>query len=268
MEENKYWNEEETMEFLRLKETSLRNLVNKKLLSKYQIGVRYFYDPNEIMALIEASHKRDRSIQELKNYENIPPFRRGEHQFIVVRAKYILRIIEDLNVNWLSDREKDILLKTISYTGDFETVAKEYDLTRDRIRQIFEKALKRLRAGCLRMKNEYDRNYTDVHEENIKLHKENRELKEYIAKLPDEKKKQIDAMIDKSGVLSLPITELDLTVRTYNCMNNADVKTLGEIVSHTKSELMRFRNFGKKSLEELEDIVRKYDLRFGWFQTS
>ena len=264
MEENKYWNEEETMKFLRLKETSLRNLVSKKLLSKIQIGVRYFYDPSEIMALIEASNNRDKSIDAIKEYQNIPSFKKGEHQFIVTKARYILSIIEELNVNWLPDREKDILLKTITYTGNFKQVADEHDLTKERVRQLFEKGLKRVRVGCLRMKREYDCNYHEVKEENIKLRKENNELKDYISKLPDEKKVKIEGMINKSEVLSKPLYELDLGVRTYNCLNNADIKTLGDIVSYTKSDFMKFRNFGKKSMDELEEVVLRHDLRFGW----
>ena len=61
-----------------------------------------------------------------------------------------------------------------------------------------------------------------------------------------------------------PIRDGLLSVRALNCLKAAEVETLGELVSYTKSDLMKFRNFGKKSLTELEELVHAKGLNFGF----
>ena len=56
---------------------------------------------------------------------------------------------------------------------------------------------------------------------------------------------------------------MDLSVRALNCLKAAEVDTLGDLVSFTKSDLMKFRNFGKKSLTELDELVEGKGLTFG-----
>ena len=56
---------------------------------------------------------------------------------------------------------------------------------------------------------------------------------------------------------------MDLSVRALNCLKAADVETLGELVSFNKADLMKFRNFGKKSLIELDELVANKGLVFG-----
>jgi DNA-directed RNA polymerase subunit alpha len=64
-------------------------------------------------------------------------------------------------------------------------------------------------------------------------------------------------------LLKTKLVDMDLSVRALNCLKAAEVETLGELVSFTKSDLMKFRNFGKKSLTELEDLVYSKNLTFG-----
>ena len=59
------------------------------------------------------------------------------------------------------------------------------------------------------------------------------------------------------------LVDMDLSVRALNCLKAADVETLGDLVSYAKSDLLKFRNFGKKSLTELEDLVDSKGLTFG-----
>ena len=59
------------------------------------------------------------------------------------------------------------------------------------------------------------------------------------------------------------LTELELSVRALNCLKAAEVDTVADLVSYTKADLMKFRNFGKKSLTELEDLVSNLGLSFG-----
>lgn len=64
-------------------------------------------------------------------------------------------------------------------------------------------------------------------------------------------------------ILKTRLTELDLSVRALNCLKAAYIETLGDLVSYQKNDLLKFRNFGKKSLSELEDLVKSKGMEFG-----
>ena len=64
-------------------------------------------------------------------------------------------------------------------------------------------------------------------------------------------------------LLKTKLLDLDLSVRALNCLKAADVETLGDLVSFNKNDLLKFRNFGKKSLTELEELVKAKNLEFG-----
>jgi DNA-directed RNA polymerase subunit alpha len=65
-------------------------------------------------------------------------------------------------------------------------------------------------------------------------------------------------------LLKTELTEFGLSVRALNCLKTAEVFTLGELVSFKKSDMLKFRNFGKKSLTELEDLIEEKGLTFGF----
>jgi len=64
-------------------------------------------------------------------------------------------------------------------------------------------------------------------------------------------------------LLKTKLMDLDLSVRALNCLKAADVETLGDLVTFNKNDLLKFRNFGKKSLTELEELVKTKGLEFG-----
>ena len=64
-------------------------------------------------------------------------------------------------------------------------------------------------------------------------------------------------------LLKTKLVDMDLSVRALNCLKAAEVETLGELVSFNKNDLMKFRNFGKKSLIELDELVANKNLNFG-----
>ena len=64
-------------------------------------------------------------------------------------------------------------------------------------------------------------------------------------------------------VLKTKLVDLDLSVRALNCLKSADLETLGDLVTIQRSALLKFRNFGKKSLNELEELVKSKGLDFG-----
>jgi len=64
-------------------------------------------------------------------------------------------------------------------------------------------------------------------------------------------------------LLKTKLVDLDLSVRALNCLKAADVETLGELVAYNRNDLLKFRNFGKKSLAELDELVENKNLEFG-----
>jgi DNA-directed RNA polymerase subunit alpha len=69
-------------------------------------------------------------------------------------------------------------------------------------------------------------------------------------------------------LLKTKLVDLDLSVRALNCLKAADVETLGDLVAFNKNDLLKFRNFGKKSLTELEELVKSKGLEFGMNTTK
>ncbi len=64
-------------------------------------------------------------------------------------------------------------------------------------------------------------------------------------------------------LLLTKLSDMGLSVRAYNCLKAADIDTFADLVSYSKNELMKFRNFGKKSLNEIDQLVEKMKLQFG-----
>ncbi|MDR1938105.1 MAG: DNA-directed RNA polymerase subunit alpha [Tannerellaceae bacterium] len=64
-------------------------------------------------------------------------------------------------------------------------------------------------------------------------------------------------------LLKSKLSDMDLSVRALNCLKAADVETLGELVKFNKNDLLKFRNFGKKSLTELDELLESLSLSFG-----
>ncbi len=64
-------------------------------------------------------------------------------------------------------------------------------------------------------------------------------------------------------LLKTKLVDLNLSVRALNCLKAADVETLGDLVQYNKTDLLKFRNFGTKSLSELDDLLESLNLSFG-----
>ncbi len=79
----------------------------------------------------------------------------------------------------------------------------------------------------------------------------------------DEPEAVDEEMLHMRKLLKTALNDLDLSVRAYNCLKAADVKSLGDLVALEISDMMKFRNFGKKSLAELEQLVADKGLTFG-----
>jgi DNA-directed RNA polymerase subunit alpha len=84
--------------------------------------------------------------------------------------------------------------------------------------------------------------------------------------LPEEIEEEEEISAEEEAIyekLRLPISELELSVRSANCLKDANIKTISELVRKTESELLGFRNFGKKSLTEINDLLKVMSLHLG-----
>ncbi|MDP3980690.1 MAG: DNA-directed RNA polymerase subunit alpha C-terminal domain-containing protein, partial [Chlamydiota bacterium] len=108
-----------------------------------------------------------------------------------------------------------------------------------------EEAL-RLASGILRRHLDvfvnYDENYVKFEEE------------------PSEEEQEI---AERDKVLNMSIDEIELSVRASNCIQQANIKTLGELASKTEQEMLKYKNFGKKSLNEIKKILVDMGLSLG-----
>ena len=84
----------------------------------------------------------------------------------------------------------------------------------------------------------------------------------------DSEEKTVTEEFDETSLhirqlLKTKLVDMDLSVRALNCLKASDVETLGDLVAFNKNDLLKFRNFGKKSLTELEELVKSKTLEFG-----
>ncbi|MFC1693957.1 DNA-directed RNA polymerase subunit alpha C-terminal domain-containing protein, partial [Candidatus Latescibacterota bacterium] len=74
----------------------------------------------------------------------------------------------------------------------------------------------------------------------------------------DEEKIRIAQLLD------VPVDEMELSVRSSNCLKAAGIKHIRDLVARTEPEMLKYRNFGRKSLSELNDVLQKMGLSFGF----
>jgi DNA-directed RNA polymerase subunit alpha len=84
--------------------------------------------------------------------------------------------------------------------------------------------------------------------------------------LPEEEEEEEEISAEEQALyekLRLPISELELSVRSANCLKDANIKTIADLVKKTEEELLSYRNFGKKSLTEIADLLKIMGLNLG-----
>jgi len=159
------------------------------------------------------------------------------------------KLIDDSD---LDIKYKDLLKKYYIDKWDIERIVNHYDYTRETIRYRLNNARNRYLRWIKNIPQ-----LRLVYVENTILKWQIERLKRIIEEihiktiLPNEKKTEI---------LQLKVYELGLSVRTQNCLNMANIKTVEDLLKYNKSDFLRFRGFGKKSLQEIEELYIKYGL--------
>ena len=250
-----------------------------RLLKIDKATVEKYFDTLSDLAFIEKrifAAKRDLQLAEKELEKNLDDTRSAIHLLGKGVPEHLLNeifsaIIEASGDDVLKEREKTIL--TMLLEGkDVEFVAEEYGLTRSRIMQIVSKAVRKL--ATVKTFSELRREYKQLVFDNTNFQNVIEALQNRVKKL--ERINNIDTapvseydylLGDKGGtftaMMNTPVYDLDISVRSLNCLKGADVDTLYDLVKCNKTDLMKFRNFGKKSLTELEDLLESLHLHFG-----
>jgi DNA-directed RNA polymerase subunit alpha len=83
------------------------------------------------------------------------------------------------------------------------------------------------------------------------------EFEEEVEEVVDEEYNRIKEILERS------VDELELSVRAGNCLRAAQIRSIGDLVQKSEAEMLQYRNFGKKSLKEIEDLISTMGLHFG-----
>ena len=87
--------------------------------------------------------------------------------------------------------------------------------------------------------------------------------KDLVAEEPEEVPVDAAGQEDLEAKFKLNVNEIELSVRAANCLNMANIATVGELCRRTENDMLKFRNFGKKSLSEIKDKLAQMGLRLG-----
>ena len=259
----------EAAEMVGVSAQTIRNLCKAKTL-RYQMRTNLFYvcreDVEKYAQSISEINQIERDIDDYKKeinkaFEQIRDTKQEmqgrleDMNMFPERIKNVTNLLISLLPHFsdcLSDREVEIVLFVLQ--GEkISDVAEKVKLSRDRTRQIWEKAIRKM--SCFP-------NELQARDERI----------EDLTKTIEELEARLDqAGIDKvphskSNLLASPIYNFDFSVRTLNCLMAAEIRTVGDLVKHTREDLLKFRNFGKKSLTELDEWLADHRLAFAQYE--
>jgi len=175
----------------------------------------------------------------------------------------------DATLAELTYKEATVLTMLFGLKADPKTeeqIGIEFDLTRERIRQIKEKAMRHLKVRFLRLQSIGDawetiESLKETYENKLKTQKDEFIQKLYTLDHPEE---VAPIIISQFDLLIMKVDYIDFSVRLLNCLKAADVEYLWQLVMLSEGALLKFRNFGKKSLIELKEYMKQKNIHFNW----
>lgn len=168
------------------------------------------------------------------------------------------------------------ILSRLLQGQSLDSVSKEFDLSRERILQVVNRACfsisemedyDSLYESCRQKEHDLDDARCIIDSQKSRIAELEKTL-EYRESARDELSVRCRKLLGPDGgeitkLLSTRIVDMKLTTRSLNCLRAADIKTLGQLVSYKRSDLLKFRNFGEKSFIELDDIINSLGLSWG-----
>lgn len=262
---------QEAAELLDCDPQTISNWVEKGAIIGHKVGnnlmidresIEHYFDDFKVLADMASK------IAELKTeYQNIINDQKAlldeakGDSLTSQRAKEIFRrnqltlisLSESYYKGYFNNREREVLVDVIKGVK-LEDIGKKLGLTRERIMQIATKAANKLTQI---------EDLKQIRDENIALKEENDRLKQYIA----DQNLKVSAYENSDRlrftIFEKRLNELNLTVRTQNGLKQLNCDTLGDVVKLDMSMLLKARNFGKKSLAEIDEFIKRLGLHWG-----
>lgn len=248
-------------------ERTILDWIENGVLKAHRVKSVLYVDSDTVYALKDTEADIDHALQERKTIlqeldANLAEMRRVNHFNREEIRRTIKCMVNALGIPSMNEREK-MVLSEVMEGKKYDDVGEVLGLSRERVRQLFEKALRKIR-NCSVV-------YGKVYDEVLTLRGENQNLRKVIerqeAMLRDYREKlHIEEMPQEQMTAELygkRLVDCDLSVRTLNCLKGADIETVGDLVQYNKTDLLRLRNFGKKSLTELDDFLVSIGQEFG-----
>lgn len=229
---------------------------------------------SEMRKALEAKDRERVNLLRVYPY-NLIPLINGENDDSYLRTNadeyyqepkkyYSPGIMEEVMNEVLTERENKVLQMRYQWGMTLEEAGKECGVTRERIRQVEAKAIRKLRfqqhKGTLMCVPEAKLREAQGEAEHYKAQAEY--LQAELDKIRNITPEQRTEAEKKGTILETSIDKLDLSVRSYNCCKRAGINTLGDLCGKTYTEMLKVRNLGKRSLQEIEDKMNEYGLRF------
>lgn len=267
-----YISRHEAAEKLGVTPQTISNFVDRKVLGSRMAGRQVQVNADDVQQLIDSMQeiRRDEDALDALRKDLREEQDRLKQQLIRTQramgdaqtmfglfCRIVQKTIEQ-NKDCLYNRERqlaELLFKDpASPYLSFSQVAEDFCLTRERVRQIACKMLQRVEANMQERENERQ-GMTD------KI----RELEGIVGAERVAQRVMSDHRTSgwRDDVFEIRLVDCDISVRSLNCTKAADIETIGDLVSYQKRDLLKFRNFGNKSLSELDDLVVSLGLHWG-----
>lgn len=287
---SKFYTRKEAADVLGVSPQSISNYAAKGLLTEVRCGsyIKFsreevdtlnslpaFRTVEEISAKVEELEAKERELleettarlnQRAQEFKNL--FCDGYPERWVRYRTLMFQLAEMAAGEALNQREAQVLWAVLEL-DTLQEVADRFQLTRERIRQIYEKALRHI----LKFHDIATQRYDAAIETIEDLKKENGGLKAAIYALehPELGKPATECVSEAEKFSStypfnIKLNDIGLSVRSLNCMRACEIETVGELVALKMTELSKCRNFGRKSLNELYELLRKMNLDFGMWR--
>lgn len=267
MNKNRLISRQDAAEILQCDQQTISNWVEVGIIKGHMVNRRLMVDSKTIEAILDTAHDANQAKTRIEAIKRDLLKEEHELQLKINDTRNALRLWKHTSIGYIgreaaynmllsyqplfSETELSII-KSLIEVGDISAVAANYGLSSTRIAQIACKVVRKIRNA---------KRYGTLLDEVDRLEEENKNLKNQL--LLAGEKVEIEKIVEKSVLLSKNIVDLPFTVRTINVMQRAEIQTVGDMMSFKKSELLRFRNMGKKTLRELEEFADKYGLEFG-----
>ena len=264
MNNNRLISRQEAAEILRCEQQTISNWVEWGIIQGHMINRRLMVDVDTIYAVLDSAKDAARAKKRIENLRNELLFSERQLDEQVLQVRNAIRLWKHSGVrfvnreavysilssykNLLNDMEISII-HALMEDGDVIPVATAFNLSPQRIVQILHRVTQKIRGA---------RSYDSLIDEIASLKRLNADLRQKLANCDN----RDDSLDHLSDTLQKNLRDTMLSVRAINACKANDIYNIADLVSLSTRDLLKFRNFGKKSLREIEELLYSLNLSF------